>query len=138
MPRIMALDVGDKTVGVAVSDELGLTANPLTVIRRGANEKADLRAVQELVEREQVSKVVVGLPTLLDGTEGIQAGKIRVFRDKLAKRLKVPVVDWDESLTTVEAENVLIEADISRAKRKKVIDKMAAAMILQSYLAAQE
>jgi putative Holliday junction resolvase len=134
----MALDVGDKTVGVAVSDELGLTANPLTVIRRGASEKADLKAVVELIEREQVSKVVVGIPTLLDGTEGIQAGKVRIFRDKLARRIKVPVVDWDESMTTVEAEDMLLEFDVSRQKRRKIIDKVAAANILQSYLAAQE
>jgi putative Holliday junction resolvase len=108
------------------------------VIRRGVSEKADLRAVEELVVREQVAKVVVGIPTMLDGTEGIQAGKVRVFRDKLARRLRVPVVDWDESMTTVEAEDMLLEFDVSRQKRRKIIDKVAAANILQSYLAAQE
>jgi putative Holliday junction resolvase len=71
---------------------------------------------------------------MMDGTEGIQAGKVRVFRDKLARRLRIPVVDWDESMTTMDAESILLEADTSRAKRKKVIDKVAAAFILQSYL----
>ncbi|MCE5322482.1 Holliday junction resolvase RuvX [bacterium] len=138
MPRIAALDVGDATVGVAVSDELCITANPVTTIRRSKSIKADLRAVVELIKELDASMVVVGLPLDLSGEEGIQAAKVKDFTDRLTKRLRIPVVLWDESLSTVEAQESLIEMDISRKKRRKVIDQMAAAVILQSYLASEE
>lgn len=134
----MALDIGEKRIGVAISDELGITALPVTVIERGRSVKADLRAVEQLVQEHDVSKVVVGIPIMLDGTPGVQAGKVRAFAEKLARRLRVSVVEWDERMTTLEAEKALIAADRSRAERKKVIDKLAATLILQSYLDAHE
>lgn len=138
MPRLAALDVGDATVGVAVSDELCITANPVTTIRRSNSIKADLRAVEELLNELGVSKVIVGLPLDLKGEEGIQAAKVKDFTDRLIRRIRVPVILWDESLSTVDAETSLIQMDISRKKRKKVIDQMAAAVILQSYLESEE
>ncbi|MCE5200391.1 MAG: Holliday junction resolvase RuvX [Armatimonadota bacterium] len=134
MPRIVALDVGDATIGVAASDELNITANPVTTIRRSNSVKADLRAVEELLRELDACKVVVGNPLDLAGEEGIQALKVKEFAGRLTKRLRIPVVMWDESLSTAEAESTLIEMDISRGKRRKIIDQMAAAVILQSYL----
>ena len=136
MAKIIALDVGDKTIGVAASDELGITAQPVTVIERTTSIKADLRTVEQLVYEHNASKVVVGIPIMLDGTLGIQAGKVTEFVERLAKRLRVPVEIWDERMTTLEAERRLIDADVSRTKRKKIIDKLAATLILQSYLEA--
>ncbi|MCE5314546.1 MAG: Holliday junction resolvase RuvX [Armatimonadota bacterium] len=138
MPRIVALDVGDATVGVAASDELYVTANPVTTIRRSKSVKADLRAVEELLEELDACRVVVGNPLDLQGEEGIQARKVKDFTDRLVRRLRIPVVLWDESLSTSDAESALIEMDISRKKRRKVIDQMAAAVILQSYLDSGE
>jgi putative Holliday junction resolvase len=132
--RILGLDVGDKTIGIAVSDELGITANPVGVIRRGASLKRDLAEVCKLVERYSASKIVVGMPLMLDGSPGVQAQKVQAFVDELRKRVKIPVEIWDERLTTSQVERMLIELDQSRAKRKKVVDKLAAAVILQAYL----
>ncbi len=136
--KIAALDVGDATIGVAISDELCVTANPVTTIHRSKSVKADLRAVEELLQELKAEKVVVGNPLDLRGEEGIQASKVKDFTDRLARRLRIPVVRWDESLSTLEAETSLIEMDISRKKRKKVIDQMAAAVILQSFLESGE
>jgi len=132
--RVMALDVGDKTIGVALSDELGIAAHPLEVIRRTSPER-DLARICELVEKHQVSEVVVGLPVSLSGEPGPQAEKVKAFVELLRPVLGRPIVLWDERLTTAEAEKMLIAADASRARRKKVIDKLAAALILDSYLA---
>jgi putative holliday junction resolvase len=134
MPRIVALDVGDATIGVAATDELGLTVHPVRTIRRTASVKADLRTVEELLAELDASKVVVGLPLLASGDEGPQAEKVRDFFERLKRRLHIPAVLWDESLSTVEAEEMLLEADVSRAKRRKVIDQLAAVVILKSYL----
>jgi len=137
MSRIMALDVGDRTIGVAVSDETATVAMPVQVLERGSSDKAVLRAIEQVARDQEVSKVVIGIPIMLDGSTGIQAGKVKAFAEKLARRLAVPVDTWDERLTTKEAERMLITADASRAKRGKVIDKLAATLILQSYLDAQ-
>ena len=134
MARIVALDVGDATIGVAATDELGLAAHPVRTIRRSASIKADLRAVEELLRELDAEKVVVGLPLLASGDEGAQAAKVRDFYDRLARRLRIPAVLWDESLSTVEAEQMLLEADVSRARRRKVIDQLAAVVILKGYL----
>ena len=136
--KIAALDVGDATIGVAISDDLCITANPVTTIRRSKSMKADLRSVEELLSELKAEKVVVGYPLDQRGEEGIQASKVKDFTDRLTRRLRVPVVLWDESLSTVDAESYLIEMDISRRKRKKVIDQMAAAVILQSFLESGE
>lgn len=134
MSRIVALDVGDATIGVAATDEVGLIAHPVKTIRRTASIKADLRTVEELLAELDASEVVVGLPLLKSGDEGPQAAKVRDFYDRLARRIRIPAVLWDESLSTVEAEELLLEADVSRAKRRKVIDQLAAVVILKGYL----
>ena len=133
----MALDVGEKRIGVAMSDELGIAASPFGTIARSASERADLREVARLVEEHSVSKVIVGIPIMLSGKEAIQAEKARSFARKLASRIKAPVEMWDERLTTVEAERALLEAGGTRAKRKQAVDKVAAALILRGYLAAK-
>ncbi|HOM71696.1 MAG TPA: Holliday junction resolvase RuvX [Armatimonadota bacterium] len=137
MARVMALDVGEKTIGVALSDETGTIASPLTTIRRTESIKADLREVVRLIEEHDVSKVVVGIPKMLSGEEAVQAGKVREFADRLARRLRIPLDLWDERLTTVEAERILMDAGKDRIERKKVVDQMAAAIILRSYLEAK-
>ncbi len=131
--RILGLDVGDKTIGVAVSDELGWTAQGLEVIRRSEWEN-DLERLRELVVQWEVGSVVVGYPKNMNNTVGPRAQIAAEFADKLSQCLALPVKLWDERLTTMEAERMLISADVSRSKRRKVIDKMAAVLILQNYL----
>jgi putative Holliday junction resolvase len=133
MGRIMALDVGEVTLGVAISDPLGLTAQPTTTIRR-RNLKADFAAITDLVSRHEVDLLVVGLPLKLSGEEGPAAESVRSFAGKLTVAAGIPVVAWDERLTTVQAERSLLEGDVSRKKRREVINQIAAAIILQSYL----
>lgn len=135
MPRVVALDVGDATIGVAATDEIGLTVHPIKTIRRTASIKADLRTVEELLAELDASQVVVGLPLLASGDESPQTAKVRDFFERLARRIRIPAVLFDESLSTVEAEDFLLEADVSRAKRRKVIDQAAAMVILRGYLA---
>jgi len=132
--RILGLDVGDKTIGVAVSDELGITANPVCVIQRSASIKKDISEVRRLAQDYTVEKIVVGMPLMLDGSVGVQAQKVQAFVEELRKRTTIPVEVWDERLTTSQVERVLIEMDQSRAKRKKQLDKLAAAIILQAYM----
>ncbi|HEM3213318.1 Holliday junction resolvase RuvX [Streptococcus suis] len=134
--RIMGLDVGSKTVGVAISDPLGFTAQGLEIIpideERG---EFGLERLTELVEQYQVDKFVVGLPKNMNNTSGPRVEASQAYGDLLTERYKLPVDYQDERLTTVAAERMLIEqADISRGKRKKVIDKLAAQLILQNYL----
>lgn len=132
--RVMGLDVGDKTVGVAMSDELGITAIPITVISRTGSLKREIGEIRRLVEENGVECIVVGMPLMLDGTVGIQAQKVEAFVEELRRRLRVQIVTWDERLTTSEVERILIASDQSRMKRKKVIDKLAAAVMLRSYM----
>lgn len=135
----MALDVGDKTIGVAVSDPLLVTAQGITTIQRTGVRK-DTGKVLELIREHDCDTVVVGLPKKLDGTDSIQTEKVYEFKTMLENKLRssgmshIEIVYQDERLTTVMAEKVLIEADVSRSRRKKVIDKQAAVLILQSYL----
>lgn len=132
--RIMGLDFGDKRIGVAVSDPLGWTAQGITVLKRQASLAADMAQIRELAAKYDVGRIVLGLPRNMDGSSGIQADKVKAFAAELSARLKVPVEFWDERLTTKAADKLLIGADLSRARRRKVIDKMAASMILQGYL----
>jgi putative Holliday junction resolvase len=134
--RTMGLDVGTKTVGVAVSDGLGLTAQAITTVRR-TNLKADLAALTELAREHEVSRVVVGLPLNMDGTEGPRAEASRKFAEAVGQALGVPVEFWDERLSTVAAERTLLEADLTRARRRQVIDQVAAQFILQGWLDAR-
>lgn len=133
--RALGLDYGDKTIGVAVSDELGWTAQGVETIRRQSGEK-DMARLRELIEQYQVGVIVVGLPKNMNGTIGPRGELCQKFADKLAREFSLQVKLWDERLTTMAAEKMLISADVSREKRKKVIDKMAAVLILQGYLDA--
>ena len=135
--RILALDVGTKTIGVAVSDELQISSNGVKTINR-KSQKADLNELAELIEEYKPIEIVVGLPYREDGTLGKRGQDIEAFSVKVGNRFKIPVKYYDESYSTVFAENALIEADLSRKKRKKIIDKMAAVVILQGYLDSRE
>ena len=133
--RILGLDVGSKTIGVAVSDELGLCAHVVrTLDRRGT--KRDVVQVQELARQLGCSRVVVGLPYDCEGNEGHRAARVRVLGAAIAAA-GLDVAYQDESFSTVEAEDVLLEADLSRRRRKQVVDRLAAAVILQAFLDAQ-
>lgn len=137
MARILGLDVGDKTIGVAVSDELGWTAQGITTIQR-QGKKHDLAALAALVERYAVTEILVGLPKHLNNTIGEQAEKAQQFARSLAGRFyPIPITMWDERLSTASAERVLLDADVSRKKRKQVINTLAAVVILQNYLDAK-
>lgn len=134
--RILALDIGDVHIGLAVSDELGISVNGLPSIRRRSDEQAldDLRLA---IEGARAEKLVVGVPYNLDGTTSRQTEKTLAFKDKLTN-LGLPVDEMDERWTTLSAERVLLEADLSRRKRKKLVDKVSAVLILRSYLNLQE
>ena len=137
--RKIGLDVGDKTVGIAVSDPLGFTAQGIMTLERVGIRK-DTTKILEMVKEYQCDTIVIGLPKKLDGTDSIQTEKVYEFKNMLENKMRstgikdVSIVWQAERLTTVMAERVLLEADVSRAKRKKVIDKQAAVIILQSYL----
>lgn len=132
--RIMSLDLGDKTIGIAASDLMGLIANGVETIRRKGIVN-DFKRLEELVNEYEVNKFVVGYPKNMNGSIGERAQKSEDFAKELGKRFKdVEVVLWDERLSTVSAEKVLIEADMQRKKRRKIIDMMAAVVILQNYL----
>ena len=133
--RKLALDLGDARIGVAQSDMMGIIANGLETINR-TNLQDDLNHIADLVKNNNVDTVVLGLPINMDGTKGERVDKTYAFSEELKKVLPDSVkIDYiDERLTTVSAERVLLQADVSRQKRKTVIDKMAATIILQSYL----
>lgn len=131
--RTMGLDIGSHTIGVAVSDELGITAQGLKTLRRKSME-GDLKEIVTLVHQFEVNKIVVGLPKNMNGTLGKQAEIVLQWAKTLNEKIQVPIVTWDERLSTVGASKVLLEADLSRRKRKKVIDKLAAVLILQGFL----
>ncbi|MFC8053883.1 Holliday junction resolvase RuvX [Bacillus cereus] len=133
--RILGLDVGTKTVGVAMSDEMGWTAQGLETIR--INEERSnfgFDRISELVKQYNVDKIVVGLPKNMNGTIGPRGEACQQFAENLRELLQLDVVMWDERLSTMAAERLLISADVSRKKRKQVIDKMAAVVILQGFL----
>ena len=133
--RILGLDYGSRRIGVAISDELGMTAQGLATLSR-KNRKADIEAIAELAGRHQVDRIVVGYPLRLDGSEGIQCEKINRFIRRLEGRLLLPVIRWDETLSTKEAQEILRETGVRREKRKGVVDRVAASIILQGYLDA--
>jgi len=132
--RILAFDYGTRSIGVAVSDELGLTAQGVKVVTQSPRVWDEIAALYDLYEPE---RVVVGLPRNMDGSYGPSAEAARGFARTLTERFRCEVDFWDERLSTVGAQRVLLEADVSRKKRKKVIDKMAAVFILQGYLARE-
>ncbi|MDQ0090056.1 putative Holliday junction resolvase [Paenibacillus anaericanus] len=131
--KLMGLDYGDRRIGVAVSDDLGWTAQGVEVIDR-QRESSELQRIAKLVEQYAVEEIVVGLPKNMNGTIGPRGEICMVFAEELRAELNLPVHLWDERLTTVSAQRTLIEADVSRKKRKGVVDKVAAVLILQNYM----
>lgn len=134
--RVLGLDFGSKTVGVAVSDGLGLTAQGVEIIRRTSENKLrrTLARIEELICEYQVGTIVLGLPKNMNNTLGDRAEKSLAFKEMLEKRTGLPVVMWDERLTTVEADRTLMEGNVRRENRKLYVDKLAAVYILQGYL----
>ena len=139
MMRVMGLDYGSKTIGVAVSDPMGLTAQGVETITREEENKLrkSLRRIEELADQYQVGEIVLGFPKNMNNTIGERAEKALQLKETLERRLGLPVVMWDERLTTVEAERTLIETGVRRENRKKYVDMIAAVFILQGYLDAK-
>ena len=131
--RILGLDVGDRTIGVAISDPLGFTAQGITTIRRKSLQY-DLDELKKICDEYSVEVILSGLPKNMNGTIGPQGENVLELCEKLKEFLGLPIEMWDERLTTVAATRAMLEADMSRAKRKKIVDKMAATYILQGYL----
>ena len=131
--RILGLDYGEKRIGVALCDELGLTAQPVTTIIR-KSWRRDVEAIATLIRTYDVEKIVIGFPLRLDGTEGIQCEKVVRFARRLEAALNIPVIRWDETLSTKEAEEILARSGVPPRKRRDVVDRLAASLILQSYL----
>jgi putative holliday junction resolvase len=131
--RILAIDYGARKVGLAVSDELRLTAQGLPTYRRG-NKKADFDYLRRLIRQYGVSEIVVGLPLRMSGEEGIQAERVQAFAEELRGKFKLPVHLFDERLTSVEANRVLRETEMSIQRRAEVVDQLAAVLILQAYM----
>jgi putative holliday junction resolvase len=132
--RRIGLDVGDRRVGVAISDELGIVASPLLTVdmKRGGIDQ-----LVRVIEQQSPAEIVIGMPTSMSGHEGMQAQAVRDFADRLAERLSIPLTFWDERLTSFAAEQSLIESGHRRRRRKQLIDAVAASLMLQSYLESQ-
>ena len=131
--RVLGLDVGSKRIGVAISDPLGITAQGLETIRR-QNKRVDFATLEKLIRDHEVREIVVGLPLRLSGAEGIQSDKMRQFAADIEDRFHLPVHLWDERLTSAEANRVLRESEVSIEKRAAAVDRMAAVLILQSWM----
>jgi putative Holliday junction resolvase len=131
--RILGLDYGEKRIGAAICDELGMTAQGLPTILR-KSKKHDLDILGNLIKSYNVEKIVIGYPVRLDGSEGIQCEKVNRFSVLLDKTFSLPVINWPETLSTKEAEEILINSGVRWQKRKKMVDKLAACLILQNYL----
>lgn len=135
--RFLCLDIGEKRIGVAISDSSGLTASILTTINRKGI-KNDIKDIKAIIDNYRIGKIVVGMPYNLSGGEGVRAGQVKKFIKELKKGIEgVEIVEWDERFSTMAVERVLIESDISRSKRKKVIDGLSAVYILQGFLDSQ-
>lgn len=134
--RVLGLDYGSKTVGVAVSDPLMITAQGLEIIRRErpAKLRQTLARIEEIITQYDVTTIVLGLPRNMNGTEGERVEKTREFGESIERRTGLPVIYWDERLTTVAADKAMIEMDIRREDRKEYVDEIAAMLILQGYL----
>ncbi|MBR4731502.1 MAG: Holliday junction resolvase RuvX [Lachnospiraceae bacterium] len=134
--RIMGLDFGSKTVGVAISDALLITAQGIEIVRRKEENKLrqTLARIEELIQEYEVDRIVLGQPKHMNGTEGVRVELTEEFKEKLERRTGLPVIFWDERLTTVAADRAMMEAGIRREHRKEYVDKIAATFILQGYL----
>jgi putative Holliday junction resolvase len=131
--RVLGLDVGSKTIGLAVSDLLGITAQGLETIRR-KNKRTDFEALEQVIRKYEVSEIVVGYPLRMSGTAGAQSEKMAAFADELRQRFSLPVHLWDERLTSAQANRLLRETNMSIRRRAEVVDRLAAVLILQSFL----
>lgn len=129
----LGIDIGEKRIGLAISDPTNCIAQPLIVLERKGN-FSEMKELQQIIEENLVDEIVVGLPVSMSGKEGKQAQRVKNYISWLKDYVHLSIVEWDERLTTSLAEKVLISADVSRGKRKKVVDKLAAAVILQGYL----
>ena len=137
VPRILGLDYGERRIGLAISDPLGITAQGLDPLFRNDREK-EVRALRTIVETRTVELIVIGMPMRMDGTTGRQARRVEKFAQELRDRLGIPVETWDERLTTVEAERILREDPRKRARKKGLADRLAAVFILQGYMDRDE
>jgi len=131
--RVLGLDIGDKTIGIAISDPLGYTAQGITTIRR-KSEAMDMEELKRICKEYSVDTIVSGLPKNMNNTIGPQGEKVIKLCEVIKQNIDIPIIMWDERLTTVAANRAMLEADLSRAKRKKIVDKVAATYILQGYL----
>lgn len=132
--RILALDVGSKNIGLALSDPFGMTAQPLTTVRRHGDDAADQESVLAVIDEYEVERIVVGYPRNMNGTVGPSCAMAEEFAEKIAAARPLPLVYWDERLTSRMAENAMLAADVSRKKRRQQVDALAAVLILQNYL----
>ena len=132
--KILAIDYGTKRIGLAVSDPMGITAQPVGVLNR-KGKKTDIPLIGKVIKEKEVERIVIGLPLNMNGSEGKLCGEVKKFGERLEREFGLPVVYQDERLTTAQAEKVLLMGDASRQKRRGVIDQMAAQLILQKYLA---
>ena len=135
-PRVLGLDVGSKTIGIAITDPLGITAQGLETLRR-KNKRLDFEQLARLVRHYEVSEIVVGYPLRLTGVEGKQSEKMQLFAEQLRKKFGLPVHLWDERLTSSQANRILREAELSIKKRREAVDRLAAVLILQSWIEAR-
>lgn len=133
MPRILGLDIGQKRIGLALSDKLGYTAQGLNTLARTDIDR-DIEGLKEVIKEYGVEEIVVGFPVNMNGSIGPSAEKIMEFVEILKENIGLPIKKWDERLTSLQAKRVLLQADLSRKKRKKAVDKLAAQLILQGYL----
>ena len=138
--RLMGLDFGSKTVGVALSDPTGLIASPLEIIEREREDKLrkTFSRIEELIEEYKVTKIVLGLPLNMDSSEGERVRKTQEFKEALERRTGLEIVFWDERLSTVEAHDIMTEAGVKGIDRKRYVDKIAASIILQGYMDSLE
>jgi putative Holliday junction resolvase len=132
-PRVLGLDVGSKTIGLAVSDPLGITAQGLQTLRR-QNKRLDFGQLEKVIREYEVAEIVVGYPLRMSGTEGTQAEKMQLFAEELRRRFQLPVHLWDERLTSAQANRVLRDSEMSIKRRGEVVDRLAAVLILQNWM----
>ncbi len=136
LPRILGLDVGSKRIGLAISDPLGITAQGLETLQR-QNKRLDFTHLEGVIREYKVAEIVIGLPLRMTGAEGTQAEKMKTFAEEIRRRFRLPVHLWDERLTSVQANRLLRETDMSIKRRGQVVDQMAAVLILQSWMDAR-
>jgi putative Holliday junction resolvase len=135
--RILALDVGEKNIGLAISDELGYIAQGFASLKHESKDKS-FHTIANIAKEQSVKEIVVGMPINLDGSLGKKAKEVAIFVEELKKKINIPIKIWDERFSSLQAEKVMLEADMSRKKRKRNVDKLAAQLVLQSYLDASK